>query len=231
MFTLAISYFTMSNLPWFMGLTLQNPMQYCSLQHRILLSPPDTFTTEHRFCFGPVPSFFLELLIIGLCSSPVAFWTLSDLVSSSNVISFCLFILSVRFSRQEYWSGLPFPSPLGQVLSQLFIWPVHLGWPCMAWLIASPSYICPFTGTRPWSMKGPVSSADTDFPVGKGTHAMASVLGFGDPTYEDSLLQQLSFHSSQISTIQGHLVYPTPPTECSSVRRSVMSDSLWFHGL
>ena len=34
MFTLAIPCLTTSNLPWFMDLTIQVPMQYCSLQHR-----------------------------------------------------------------------------------------------------------------------------------------------------------------------------------------------------
>jgi len=37
---------------------------------------------EHRFHFGPVSSFFLELLVIALClscSCPVSFWTPSDL--------------------------------------------------------------------------------------------------------------------------------------------------------
>ena len=33
MFTLAISCLTTSNLPWFMDLTFQVPMQYCSLQY------------------------------------------------------------------------------------------------------------------------------------------------------------------------------------------------------
>ena len=43
-------------------------MRYCSLQHWILLSPPDTSTTDHHFCFGPAASFFLELLVIALHS-------------------------------------------------------------------------------------------------------------------------------------------------------------------
>ena len=34
-------------------------MQYCSLQHRILLSSPDTNGTEHRIRFGPATSFIL----------------------------------------------------------------------------------------------------------------------------------------------------------------------------
>ena len=77
--TLAISCLTMSNLPWFMYLTVQIPMQYCSLQHWTLVSPPDTSTTEHHSCFGPAVSFLLELLEIALHSSPVAHWTLSNL--------------------------------------------------------------------------------------------------------------------------------------------------------
>ena len=32
---------------------------------------------------------------------------------------FCLFILFIEFLKQEYWSGLPFPSPVDHVLSEL----------------------------------------------------------------------------------------------------------------
>ena len=53
--------------------------------------------------------------------SPVAYWALTNLGSSFNVRSFCLFIVFMGFSRQEYWSGLPFPSPLDYVLSELSI--------------------------------------------------------------------------------------------------------------
>ena len=69
MFTLAISCLTTSNLPWFMDLTFQVPMQYCSLQHRTLLLSPVPSTTGCCFCFGSIPSFFLELF---LHWSPVA---------------------------------------------------------------------------------------------------------------------------------------------------------------
>ena len=31
----------------------------------------------------------------------------------------CLFILFMGFSRQEYWNGLPFPSPVDHILSDL----------------------------------------------------------------------------------------------------------------
>ena len=92
-------------------------MQYCSLKHQNLLSSPIASTTCHCFCFGSISSFFLELF---LHSSPVAYWAPTDLGSSSfSVIFFCLFILFMGFSRQEYWSGLPFPSPVDHVLSEL----------------------------------------------------------------------------------------------------------------
>ena len=62
-FTLAISCLTTFNLPWFMDLTFQVPMQYCSLQHQTLLLSPVTSTAGCWFCFGSVSSFFLELFL------------------------------------------------------------------------------------------------------------------------------------------------------------------------
>ena len=47
-------------------------MQYCSLQHRTLFSPPAASTTGWCFHFGPFSSFFLELF---LHSSAVAYRT------------------------------------------------------------------------------------------------------------------------------------------------------------
>ena len=125
MFTLAIPCLTTSNLPWFMDLRFQVPVKYCSLQHWTLRSPPDTSTTGCCLLFGSASSCFLELF---LCSSPVAYWAFIDLGSSSfSVISFYLFILFMGFSRQEYWSGLPFPSPVDHILSELSTMP-HLSW-------------------------------------------------------------------------------------------------------
>ena len=124
-FTLATSSLTSSNLPWFMDLTFLLPIQCCSLLHQTLLSPPDISTTDCYFCFAPVSSFFRELF---LNSTPVAYWTFTDLAdSSSKVISFCLFILFIRFSRQEYQSGLLFPSPVDHALSELST-VTHLFW-------------------------------------------------------------------------------------------------------
>ena len=70
-FSLAISCWTTSNLPWFMDLTFQVPMQYCSLQHQTLLLSTVAFTAGYCSCFGSIPSFFLKLF---LHWSPVAYW-------------------------------------------------------------------------------------------------------------------------------------------------------------
>ena len=117
MFTLAISCLNTSNLSWFIDQTFQDPMQYCSLQHQTLLPSPVISTTELCSHFGSISSFFLEL---SLYSSHVAYGAPTDMGSSSfSVISFCLSIVFLGFSRQEYWSGLPFFSPVDHVLSEL----------------------------------------------------------------------------------------------------------------
>ena len=125
MFTPAIPCLTTSNLPWFMHQTFQVPMQYYSLQHQTLLPLPVTSTTRHCFHFGSVSSFFLELF---LHSSPMAYCAPTNLGSSSfSGVSFCLFILFLGFSRQEYWSGLPFSSSEDYILSELSTM-THLSW-------------------------------------------------------------------------------------------------------
>ena len=92
-------------------------MQYCSLQHWTLFPSPITSTTGCCFCFGSVSSFFLELF---LHLSPTAYWAPTNLGRSFfSVLSFCLFILFMGFSKQEYGSGLPFTSPVDHVLSEL----------------------------------------------------------------------------------------------------------------
>ena len=131
-FTLVISCLTTSNLPWFVDLTFQVPMQYCSLQHWILLLSPVPSTTGYCFCFGSISSFFLELF---LHWSPVAYWAPTNLGSSSfSILSFCFLILFMGFSRQAYRSGLPSPSPVDTFCQTSPPWLVHLGWPHTAWL-------------------------------------------------------------------------------------------------
>ena len=74
-----------------MDLTFQVPMQYCSLQHQTLLLSPVTSTAGYCFCFGSVPSFFLELF---LHWSPVAYWVPTDLRSFSFSIHLSPFNLT-----------------------------------------------------------------------------------------------------------------------------------------
>ena len=93
-------------------------------------SPPASNPSQHQSLFQWVNSshevaFFLELF---LHWSPVAYWAPTDLGSSSfSVLSFYLFILFMGFSRQEYWSGLPFPSPVDHILSELLTM-THPSW-------------------------------------------------------------------------------------------------------
>ena len=87
MFTLAVSYLTTANLPWFMDPTFQVPMQYCSLASNL------TFTIWHicnwaSFLLWPS---CLELLVIALSSFPVAYWTPSDLECSFSSVVFFVF--------------------------------------------------------------------------------------------------------------------------------------------
>ena len=58
---------------------IQVLMHYWSLQHLTWFSPPDTSITEDYFHFGPTTLFFLELLAVALCSSPVGYWAPSNL--------------------------------------------------------------------------------------------------------------------------------------------------------
>ena len=90
-FTLAISRLTTSTLLWFMDITFQIPMQYCSLQHQTFLPLPVASTAGYCVWFGSIPSVFLELL---LHWSPVAYWALTDLafplsISSHFAFSYC----------------------------------------------------------------------------------------------------------------------------------------------
>ena len=103
-------------------------MQNCSLQHQTLFSSSDTSTTEHHFCFGPAALFFLEILVIALHSSPVAYSTPSDL---RGLIFWCHIFLPFHYvhgvltARILEWfailspSGSPFDRTLHYDLSFL----------------------------------------------------------------------------------------------------------------
>ena len=85
--------------------------------HPTIASSVAPFSSHLQSCLGSISSFFLKLF---LHWSLVVYWAPTNLGSSSfNVLSFCLFILLMGFSRQEYWSYLPFPSPVDHFLSEL----------------------------------------------------------------------------------------------------------------
>ena len=138
-FTLALSYLTTSNLPWFMNLTFQVCMQYCSLQHQTLLLLPVTSTTGGCFWFGSVSLFFLELF---LHWSSRTYWAPTDLavhlsVSYLFAFSYCSWGSQDKNTKVVchsllWWTTFSQYSPL---------WPVHLGWPYTAWLIVSLSWL------------------------------------------------------------------------------------------
>ena len=114
---------TTSNLPWFMDLTFQVPMQYCSLLHWTLLLSPVTSTT--RCCC------WLHLFILSGVISPLISSSILGTYRPGEVIfrcpTFLPFHTVLGFSRQEYWSGLPFFSPVYHVLSELSTM-THLSW-------------------------------------------------------------------------------------------------------
>ena len=115
-----------------MDLTFQVPMQYCSLQHWTLLLLPVTSTAGYWFCFGSIPSFFLELF---LHWSPVAYWVPTNLGSPSfSILLFCFSYCSWGSQGKNTevvchsllrWTIFCQTSPP---------WPAHLGWPHRAWL-------------------------------------------------------------------------------------------------
>ena len=109
-FTLAISCFTTSNLPWFMDLKFQVPMQYGSLQHQTLLLSPVTSTAGYCVCFGSIPSFFLELF---LHWSPVFYWAQ----------------VAKSWTRLSNWTELNWPGEF------LFQYPIILPFHTVHWVL------------------------------------------------------------------------------------------------
>ena len=124
-----------------MDLTFQFPMKYSSLQHW-------NFHHQSHPQLG---------VVFALAPSLHSFWSYFSILLQQHIghlptwgvhLScpiFLPFIVFMGFSRQEYWSGLPLPSPVDHVLSELSTM-TRLGWPYTEWLIVSLSQ------TRLWSM-------------------------------------------------------------------------------
>ena len=138
MFTLVISCLTTSNLPWFMNLTFQVPMQYCSLQNQTLLPSQVASTTGWWFCFGSISLFFMELF------SPLISRSILGTCWPGKFIFQCLIFLPFHIVhgvlKIRILSGLPFPFSSGPCfVRNLHHDPSVLGGPTTAWLIVSLS--------------------------------------------------------------------------------------------
>ena len=126
-----------ANLPWFMDLTFQVPMQYCSLQHWTLLPSPVTSTLGIvllLFCL-----FILSVVISPLisCSILGTYWPGEFIFQCPIFLPFHTVhgVLKARILKwfansRLQWTTFYQNSPP---------WPVHRGWPYMAWLIVSLS--------------------------------------------------------------------------------------------
>ena len=121
MFTLAISCLTTSNLPWFMDLTFQVPMQYCSLQHRTLLPSP----VIHNWAL-----FLLWLclfILSGVISPPFSNSILGTYQSGEFIFQCHIFlpfhtVYRVLKARILKWFAIPFSSGPHFVRTYLWLW-------------------------------------------------------------------------------------------------------------
>ena len=142
MFTLAISCLITSNLPWFMDLTFQIPMQYCSLQHQT------TFTTRHIHswvsflrwlnCF--IPSGVISPLFSSSMSG--TYWP-GEFIFQCHIFLPFHTVQGVLKARILKWLAIPFSSGPHFVRTLRHDLSIMVG---PAWHIVSLSY------TRLWSL-------------------------------------------------------------------------------
>ena len=148
MFTLAISWLGTCNLPWFMDLKFQVPMQYCCFT-----APNFTFTTRHVYNWASFPFLPSHFILSGTISNcPLLFP--SSTLDTFWLEGFIFWSFLFAFSCCS-WQGLVCHSLLQWTTFCLNspLWPFHLGWACTVWLIASLNYTSPFALTGLWSMK------------------------------------------------------------------------------
>ena len=127
MFTLAISCLIISNVNWFMDLTFQVTMQYCSLYHWTLLPVPDLSTTEHHSCFNPTVSFFLELNNCPLLfprSTLDTFWP-GELIFQCQIFLPFHTVYGILEARILELLAIPFS------IGPHFVWTLHYGLPIL----------------------------------------------------------------------------------------------------
>ena len=141
--TLVISCLTTSNLPWFMDLTFQVPMQYCSLHYQTLLPSPVTSTTGCCFCFGSVPSLFSGVISPLISSSILEIYRLGEFIFQCPIFLPFHTVHGVLKTRILKWFVIPFPS------GPRFIRTLHHDWSIWVVLHSIHSFI---ELNRLWSM-------------------------------------------------------------------------------
>ena len=110
LFTLAISCLITSNLPQFMDLTFQVPIQYCSLQHRTLLPSSVTSTNGCCFCFGSVSSFFFGVISALISSSTLGTYQPGEFIFQCPIFLPFHTVPGVLQARILKWFAIPFSS-------------------------------------------------------------------------------------------------------------------------
>ena len=98
------------NLPCFMDLTFQAPMQYCSLQHRTRFPSPVTPKTGCCFCFGSITSFFLELFSPLISRSILGTYLPGEFIFQCPIFLPFHAIHGVLTARILKWFATPFSS-------------------------------------------------------------------------------------------------------------------------
>ena len=127
MFTLPISFLTACSLPWFMDVSLQ----YCFLQHKALLSPPDTSTAECHFHFDPVLLKSEAISLLFFSSILDTYWP--------GALLLVLLLLVFLYCSWDSW-GKNTEVVCHSLLQWTTFcqmsppWPTRLGWPHRAWL-------------------------------------------------------------------------------------------------
>ena len=111
-----------TRLKW---LSSSSSMQYCSLQNRILLLSPVTSTAGYCFCFGSIPSFFLELFLHWSPSSILGTYWPGEFLFQYLIILPFLTVHGVLKARILKWFAVPFSSEPHSVR------PLHHGLPVL----------------------------------------------------------------------------------------------------
>ena len=126
---------------WALPICLDSWTQHSRFLWNIILTASNFTSVTSHIHTWVLFSLWLHFFILSGVISPlisVAYWVPTNLESSSfRVLSFCLFIVFMMFSKQEYLSDLWFSSPVDHILSELSTMTVHLGWPYTVWLIVS----------------------------------------------------------------------------------------------